>query len=60
MTPTAILTLVLTHGPSVIELIAKLNALRQAGDKPITDADFADLHRLASKSSADYLREAQR
>jgi hypothetical protein len=58
MTPSAIISLVLTHGPAVVELIARLNALRVAGDKPLTDADFEDLQRLASKTSADYLREA--
>ncbi len=59
MTPSAILTLVVTYGPSVLDLIAKLRSLQQAGDKPITDADFADLQRLASKTAADYLKEAK-
>lgn len=58
MTPSAILSLVVTYGPSVIDIVAKLSALRAAGDKPLTEADFADLQRLASRTSADYLREA--
>jgi hypothetical protein len=58
MNPSTIISLIITHGPSVVELIVKLIALKNAGDKPLTDADFADLQRLASRTSADYLREA--
>lgn len=58
MTPSAILSLVVTYGPGVLDLVAKLNALRTAGDNPLTDADFADLQRLASRTAADYLRES--
>ncbi len=59
MNAALILNLVLTHGPSIIELIAKLRALQKEGGT-VTDADFADLQRLASRTSADYLREAQK
>lgn len=59
MTPSVILTLVAQFGPQIIGLVGKLVELRAAGDKPLTAEDFATLNRLASKTSADYLAEAE-
>lgn len=58
MTPSAVLILVATYGPNVVSLIAQLVALKNAGDKPLTAADFELLAKYASKTSADYLAEA--
>lgn len=59
MTPSVVLGLVAQFGPQIVGLIGQLTALRQAGDKPLTAEDFATLTRLASKTSADYLAEAE-
>lgn len=55
MTALKILDAVLTYGPTIIplaqKLVADINAGR--GDKPLTDADFVELTRLATQTSAD-------
>ena len=58
MLPSTILTLVLQYGPGVVDLIGKLVALKNAGDKPLAAADFELLNTYAAKTSADYLKEA--
>jgi hypothetical protein len=60
MTPSVILTLVAQFGPQIIGLVGKLVALKNAGDKPLTETDFLLLEKLASKTSADYLAEAEK
>jgi hypothetical protein len=55
MTSSAILALVVQFGPTIIPLIAKLVANIQAGkgETKVSDADWAELNRLASQTSAD-------
>ena len=60
MTASLLLSLVAQFGPSIVNLVGQLVALKNAGDKPLTAEDFALLQKLASKTSADYLAEAER
>lgn len=55
MTTAALLTAVLTYGPSIIPLVQKLVGDIEAGkgNQTVTAADLAELNRLASESSAD-------
>lgn len=55
MTFAALLPLVLTYGPQIIPLVQKLVANIQAGrgNQTVTDADWAELTRLATLSSSD-------
>lgn len=58
MTPLIALDLLTRYGPSAVTLAGKLWALHEAGNKPLTAADFAELDAYAAKTSADFLREA--
>lgn len=51
----ALLNLVTTYGPSVVTLIQKLRASVAAGkgNEVVTDADWAELSRLASQTGED-------
>jgi hypothetical protein len=55
MTTAALLTALLTYGPSILPLISKLVADIEAGrgNQTVTAADLAELQRLAAESSAD-------
>ncbi len=55
MTTAALLTAVLTYGPSIIPLVQKLVADIEGGrgNATVTSADLAELARLAAESSAD-------
>lgn len=55
MTTAALLTAVLTYGPSIIPLVQKLVADIEAGkgNATVTSADLAELARLANESSSD-------
>lgn len=55
MTFAALLPLVLTYGPSIIPLVQKLAANISAGrgNQTVTDADWAELTRLALLTSDD-------
>lgn len=55
MTTAALLTAVLTYGPSIIPLVQKLVADIEAGkgNATVTSADLAELARLAAESSSD-------
>lgn len=55
MTTAALLTALLTYGPSIIPLIAKLVADIEAGraNTTVTLADLAALQQLAIQSAAD-------
>lgn len=55
MTFSALLPLLLQYGPSIIPLVSKLVANIQAGRGSVTvsDADWAELNRLASQTSGD-------
>lgn len=60
MTTAMLLTAVLQYGPQIIPLVAKLVADIKAGkgQQEPTEADWAELVRLAGQSSADiYARE---
>ncbi len=59
MTPSLVLDLLLKYGPSAVQLASKLWALKEAGNKPLTAADFAELDAYAARTSADFLREDQ-
>lgn len=59
MAPSVILGLVAQFGPQIIGLVGKLVELKNAGDKPLTSSDFVHLNQLASRTSADYLAEAE-
>lgn len=54
MTTAALLTAVLTYGPSIIPVVGKLVADIEAGksNATVTSADLAELARLAGLSSA--------
>lgn len=55
MTTAALLTAVLTYGPSIIPLVQKLVTDISAGkaNKEVTPEDMAELSRLAALSSND-------
>ncbi len=58
MNPITILSLaeaVLKYGPSVVGLLAKLHQdiASGRGDQPVTDADWAELNRLADQTAED-------
>lgn len=50
-----LLQLVLRYGPSVIPLVSKLTSAIAAGksNEPVTEADWAELTRLANQTGAD-------
>jgi len=55
MTTAALLTALLTYGPSILPLIQKLVGDIEAGrgNQTVTAADLAELQRLAAESSTD-------
>lgn len=55
MTFSALLPLLLQYGPSIIPLVSKLVANIEAGkgNTTVSDADWAELNRLASQTSSD-------
>lgn len=55
MTIAALLTAVLTYGPTLIPLVAKLHGDVAAGrgNKEVTPEDIAELVRLSKQSSTD-------
>lgn len=55
-----LLNLILQYGPSVIPLAQKLAATIAAGrgNDTVTDADWAELNRLANQTSADIYHRA--
>jgi hypothetical protein len=60
MTTAALLTALLTYGPTILPLIQKLVADIEAGKgaQAVTAADLAELNRLASLSAADIFKNA--
>jgi len=55
MTTAALLTALLTYGPTIIPLVAKLVADIEAGkgNQTVTAADLEELLKLSQQSSAD-------
>lgn len=59
MNPALIAQAVLQYGPAIIDLLAKLDGLRRAGKAEVTEADWAELRALSTKTAADFLAEAR-
>lgn len=58
MTPAALLALVVKYGPSIVPIVKKLVVDAKGGDKPISDADWAELDRLAALAGEGLYRSA--